>query len=239
MEIIGDLLCHNRDRNPLNITFVSKLDTLSKDKNCSIRLAPAYDFGLSFFSRQNSKYFYNEIIQKGVPSIMAECETRFFSLTDGAQKDIFDEFDLIQDYLLLIKDKQDLTPGEAKTKKLISKLINLNIRDCFKELFVEELDGAKESMSMDELIGLYNMQMRKDIDICSIINIEKLFNGARYILLHQNPLRRRCFKSCFIDEKPFAKIPPLINLTQESIIEEKTISEKYVNTNHSAMGDDE
>ena len=239
MEIIGDLLCHNRDRNPLNITFVSKLDTLSKDKNCSIRLAPAYDFGLSFFSRQNSKYFYNEIIQKGVPSIMAECETRFFSLTDGAQKDIFDEFDLIQDYLLLIKDKQDLTPGEAKTKKLISKLINLNIRDCFKELFVEELDGAKESMSMDELIGLYNTQMRKDIDIYSIINIEKLFNASRYILLHQNPLRRKCFKNCFIDERPFAKIPPLIDLSQKPITEKETISEEHINTNHSAMGDDE
>ena len=83
------------------------------------------------------------------------------------------------------------------------------------------------------------MQMRKDIDICSIINIEKLFNASRYILLHQNPLRRRCFKSCFIDEKPFAKIPPLINLSQESIIEEKTISEEHINTNHSAMGDDE
>ena len=239
MEVIGDLLCHNRDRNPLNITFVSKLDTLSKDKNCSIRLAPAYDFGLSFFSRQDSKYFYDQIITKGVPHIMADCDTRFFSLTDGAQKDIFDEFDMVQDYLLLIKDKKNLTPGEAKTKKLISKLINLNIRDCFKELFVEELDGAKESMSMDELIGLYNTQMKKDIDIYSIINIEKLFNASRYILLHQNPLRRRCFKSCFIDEKPFAKIPPLVDLSQKPITEKETISEELINTNHSAMGDDE
>ena len=128
---------------------------------------------------------------------------------------------------------------EAKTKKLISKLINLNIRDCFKELFVEELDGAKESMSMDELIGLYNMQMRKDIDIYSIINIEKLFNASRYILLHQNPIRRKCFKNYFIDERPFAKIPPLIDLSQKPITEKETISEEHINTNHSAMGDDE
>ena len=238
MQVIGDLLCYNKDRHPQNIIFISQVNPSSYGKSCSIRLAPAFDFGLAFFSRRNQKHFYEEIVQKGIPYIMNDKDIRFISLTDGAQKNIFEEFDLTQDYLLLLKEKKNLTPGEEKVKRLIKNLIRLNIKDCIKEVFVEELDGAQASMNTEELICLYNKQMKKDIDIHTIENVEKLFNYSRYFLLHQNPLRKRSFKSYFIDERTSSDISPLIDNKQELPVLTNSSCEKKQHISNRAMGDE-
>ena len=234
-QVIGDLLCFNGDRHSGNVVFVSKIHNNPEGRSCTIRLAPAFDFGYTFFSSFNQSELKNLINNQSISYMMDNKMVYCMSLTQYSDYTGHNDFYLIKDYIKMLQDKKNRTAQETEILKVIENAKTINIRDCFREMFVEELNNTDNSMSLDELITLYNKQMNKNIDITAIENVEKLFDYSRKLLLEDNPTHNGKYTN-LLQEVGF--IGAADSVQQQSKEMSKTFSEN-TKSPECAMGDDE
>lgn len=233
-QVIGDLLCFNSDRHSGNVVLVSKIYNNPEGRSCTIRLAPAFDFGCTFFSEFNQNELKNLIENKTISYIMENRMKYCMALTKYNGYAGHNDFYLVKDYIKMLKDKKDRTIQETEILKVIENAKKINIRDCFKEMFVEGLNNTDNSMSLDELIFLYNKQMKKHIDITAIENVEKLFDYSRKLLLDDNPTHNGKYTN-LLQEVGFIGVADSV---QQQSKEMSKTSLENAKSPECAMGDD-
>ena len=235
-QLIGDLLCYNGDRHSGNVVFVSKVQNGPNGRSCDIRLAPAFDFGYAFFAERSQNELKNLIEANTIPYLMDHKLMYCMSLTHYNNYSGHNDFCLVRDYIKLLKNKQNITHEEREVLNIVENVKKVNIKECFRELFIEELNGTNKLMSLDELIFLYNQQMNKNIDITTIENVEELFNYSRNLLLDENPTHNGNYTN-LLQQVGFVGSADLI----QQQYSQKVSKTPFKNTKNleSAMGDDE
>ena len=182
-QLIGDMLCYNGDRHSGNVVFISQVVDTPSGKGCIIKLAPSFDFGYAFFADREENELKRKINTNGIPYMLDKMLMFCMSLKDYGTYSGHNEFVCMRDYIQGLSENPDITKQEKEILDVISRVKDINIKQCFREVFCEELDNVEPDMSLKELISLYNGQMNKNITMDTITNVERLFDYTRDLLL--------------------------------------------------------